>query len=314
MKTCKALINFFFIASLSAQMDISFMRFYMDESSFLSDVRLLSTQRFNNPHIQVFYNSKKEVVLKEWINAQGELIKRELFDYSNGKPIRRYYLNSSSRPDSVKYFGEDEPWSKEFRKVTDPRKKDYFSNQESVFILNEQDQFDRIRFNTVQGFPYGEISFFYNHLGLLVGELWKVLPEKITVRKYAYSTDMLTGRKEIREYNHQAEQVSRVVLSQPPAESLYKTKPPRSGNKLDEISILLEDIRSKDLKIPFDVFIPKTDHDLMVLTNGDSILVENLELGQQQVKFSVANEDGQLTMPIIRIKTIISKYGEPIFP
>ena len=125
---------------------------------------------------------------------------------------------------------------------------------------------------------------------------------------------MLTGRKEIREYNQQAEQVSRVVLSRPPAESLYKTKPPRSGNKLDEISILLEDIRSKDLKIPFDVFIPKTDHDLMVLTNGDSILVENLELGQQQVKFSVANEDGQLTMPIIRIKTIISKYGEPIFP
>ena len=71
---------------------------------------------------------------------------------------------------------------------------------------------------------------------------------------------------------------------------------------------MLEDIRSKDLKIPFDVFIPKTDHDLMVLTNGDSIMVENLELGQQQVKFSVANEDGQLTMPIIRIKTIISKF------
>ena len=99
MKTCKALINFFFIASLSAQMDISFMRFYMDESSFLSDVRLLSTQRFNNPHIQVFYNSKKEVVLKEWINAQGELIKRELFDYSNGKPISCLLYTSPSPRD-----------------------------------------------------------------------------------------------------------------------------------------------------------------------------------------------------------------------
>ena len=77
---------------------------------------------------------------------------------------------------------------------------------------------------------------------------------------------------------------------------------------------MLEDIRSKDLKIPFDVFIPKTNYDLMVLTNGDSLMVHLKDIGQQNVKFSLANERGQLTMPTTRIKAIISKYGEPIFP
>ena len=314
MKTCKTFIFFIFLAGVNAQMDISFMRFYSDESSFLSDIRLLSTQRFNIPHIQVFYNSNKEAVLKEWIDIQGEVVKREVLEYSNEKPIRKYYLNNISKPDSVKFFGDNEPWSQEFRKVLDPQEKNYYSGQETVFILNEADQLDQIRFNTIQGFSYGQISFFYNHLGLLIGEVWSALPEKSIIRKYAYSSDILTGKKEIREYNQKAEQVSYVVLSQPPAESLYKTKPPRSGNRLDEVSILLEDIRSKDLKIPFDVFIPKTDYDLMVLTNGDSLMVHLKDIGQQNVKFSLANERGQLTMPTTRIKAIISKYGEPIFP
>ena len=52
----------------------------------------------------------------------------------------------------------------------------------------------------------------------------------------------------------------------------------------------------------------------MVLTNGDSLMVHLKDIGQQNVKFSLANERGQLTMPTTRIKAIISKYGEPIFP
>ena len=82
-----------------------------------------------------------------------------------------------------------------------------------------------------------------------------------------------------------------MVLSQPPAESLYKTIPPRTGNNLDEISILLEDIRKKNLKVPFDVFIPKTEHDLMVLTNGDSLMVEVVDIGQQQIIFNIIDQD-----------------------
>ena len=70
----------------------------------------------------------------------------------------------------------------------------------------------------------------------------------------------------------------------------------------------------KQEEVPFDVFIPKTEHDLMVLTNGDSLMVEVVDIGQQQIIFNIIDQDGQLTMPKFRVRTIVSKYGEPIYP
>jgi hypothetical protein len=161
---------------------------------------------------------------------------------------------------------------------------------------------------------YGEIDFIYDHLGLLTGEVWRSLPEQHIVRRFAYAVNMLTAKKEIWEYDSKGQEVSHIVLIQPPADQLYKTLPPRYGNRLDEISIILEDIRKRDYKIPFDVFIPKTDHDHMLLTNGDSLMVEIIELGQQRVIFKIIGNSDQLTMPIYRVKSITSKYGERIFP
>ena len=125
---------------------------------------------------------------------------------------------------------------------------------------------------------------------------------------------MLTGKKEIWEYDAQGQEVSHVALTRPPAERLYKTPPPRTGNRLDEISIILEDIREKDLKIPFDVFIPKTNYDLMVLTNGDSLMINLLEIGDQRMTFQIVGEADTLVMPKFRVESIMSKYGERIFP
>ena len=77
---------------------------------------------------------------------------------------------------------------------------------------------------------------------------------------------------------------------------------------------ILEDIYQKDHKIPFDVFIPKTDHDLMVLTNNDSLLVQLQDITNLEVKFKIIGQEGNLTMPINRVKNIMSKYGERIYP
>ncbi len=314
MKACKITLFILLTHALYAQLSISYMRFYANDKDFISDIRLLATHRFNHSHLQVFYDENKTPLLKEWLDEKGDVLKREYLEYKGKNLVRTYYLNDSQSPDSVRYFGKDEPWSQEFRKVLNHQNKSYYDRQETLFVLNQSNQFDTMRFINVQGNPYGEIEFIYNHLGFLVGEVWRLLPKKIIVRKYAYSTDILTGKKEIREFNQNAEQISYMVLSQPPAESLYKTIPPRAGNNLDEISILLEDIRQKDLKIPFDVFIPKTDHDLMVLTNGDSLMVEIVDMQRQQIIFSIAGEEGKLTMPKYRVRAIVSKYGEPIYP
>ena len=299
---------------LTSNYEISFVRFYANESDYISDIRLLATQRFAQSHMQVFYNDQKIPQIKEWLDDKGETIKWEVLDYKEKRLIRRYFLNIDQKPDSLIQFGQDEPWSQEFRKSYDKSNRQYYEGQESKFILNESSQIDLIQFTNVQGKLYGEIDFIYNHLGLLIGEVWRELPSQKIVRRFAYSIDMLTMKKEIWEYDKNGQEVSYVVLIQPPADELYKTLPPRFGNRLDEISVLLEDIRSRDIKIPFDVFIPKTDYDLMILTNNDSLMVEIIELGQQKVKFKIIGESDQLTMPKIRVKSITSKYGERIFP
>ena len=299
---------------LTINYEISFVRFYANESDYISDIRLLATQRFAQSHMQVFYNDQKIPQIKEWLDDKGETIKWEVLDYKEKRLIRRYFLNIDQKPDSLIQFGQDEPWSQEFRKSYDKSNRQYYEGQESKFILNESSQIDLIQFTNVQGKLYGEIDFIYNHLGLLIGEVWRELPSQKIVRRFAYSIDMLTMKKEIWEYDKNGQEVSYVVLIQPPADELYKTLPPRFGNRLDEISVLLEDIRSRDIKIPFNVFIPKTDYDLMILTNNDSLMVEIIELGQQKVTFKIIGESDQLTMPKIRVKSITSKYGERIFP
>ena len=295
--------------------EVSFMRFYATDHDYLSDNRLLATDRFERPHLQVFYNDRKLAVMKEWINADGESINQEVLQYSKeNKLIRRYFLDADQKPDSLIQYGVDEPWSEEFRKETPKQIQGYYEGQASKFILNESDQIESIHFTDVRGDHYGKIDFIYDHLGLLNGELWISLPTEKTIRRFAYSIDMLTNRKEIWEFDHRGQEVSHVALVKPPADQLYKTPPPRYGNRLDEISIILEEIREKDLTVPFDVFIPKTDYDLMVLTNGDSLLIHVVELGKQRVTFIIIGEKGELTIPKYRVQSITTKYGEQIFP
>ena len=294
--------------------EISFVRFYANESDYIADIRLLATQRFSQSHMQVFYTDQKIPLLKEWLDEKGETIKWEVLDYKDKRLIRRYFLNLDQNPDSLIQFGQDEPWSIEFRKSFDSRNREYYEGQESKFILNEASQINLIHFINVQGKLYGEIDFIYDHLGLLIGEVWREFPSQKIVRRFAYSTDMLTMKKAIWEYDKNGQEISHVVLAQTHADKLYKTLPPRFGNRLDEISVLLEDIRSRDIKVPFDVFIPKTDYDLMILTNNDSLMVEVIELGQQRITFKIVGESDQLTIPKFRVQSITSKYGERIFP
>ena len=311
----KNLIFLFFSIFYCYGQEISFMRFYANDHDYLSDNRLFATARFNKPYIQVFYNDNKVPIIREFIDSQGNLVNKEVFEYKNEeKLIRRYFLDNDQRPDSLIQYGDDEPWSLEFRKVIKDKNKYYYQGQESKFILNTSDQIQKIVFSNVQGFDYGEIKFVYDHLGLLKGELWNILPNKSTIRRFAYDIDMITGRKEIWEYGENGQEISHIALTQPPASALYKTPPPRIGTRLDEISIILEDIRSQKIEIPFDIFIPKTDFDLMILTNNDSLMIDLVNINSNRITFKIIGDTSALTMPIFRVQSITSKYGERIFP
>ena len=52
----------------------------------------------------------------------------------------------------------------------------------------------------------------------------------------------------------------------------------------------------------------------MVLTNNDSLMINLLNIGSQRITFKIIGDTSELTMPIFRVKNIVSKYGESIYP
>ena len=96
------------IISLTFGQDrISFVRFYLNEQNYRSDIRLMASERHGQPYIQVFYNDLKMPIIKEWIDQQGETNKKEVLGYKGKKLIRRYFLNINQEPDSLIQFGKD---------------------------------------------------------------------------------------------------------------------------------------------------------------------------------------------------------------
>ena len=90
MKICKKIIVFTsLLYILNAQLSISYLRFYASDKDFISDVRLLATHRFDRSHLQVFYNSNKIPILKEWVDNNGDVYKREYLEHSEKKLIRK---------------------------------------------------------------------------------------------------------------------------------------------------------------------------------------------------------------------------------
>ena len=100
----------------------------------MSDLRLMASERHGQPYIQVFYNDSKMPIIKEWIDQNGEINKKEVLGYKGKSLKRRYFLNLDQQPDSLIQFGKDEPWSEEFRKVFNTKRKDYFDGQELSLI------------------------------------------------------------------------------------------------------------------------------------------------------------------------------------
>ena len=52
----------------------------------------------------------------------------------------------------------------------------------------------------------------------------------------------------------------------------------------------------------------------MILTNTDSLMIDLVNINSNRVTFKVIGDTSSLTMPIFRVKSITSKYGERIYP
>ncbi len=296
--------------------DIRLVRYYASEMDFIADNRLMATGRTGTAHLQVFFNDEKLPVLKEWVDKKGDTKKREILEYdTSGNLYRRYELNMALSPINVTVYGEKEPWSIEFRKAISQKNSSLdYKGQISLFAVNLEAKIESVVFQTISGYLYGKINFYYNHLGFLVGEDWQILPEEKSIRRYIYTYDLISEKRELTEYGRNGEEVSRVVLALAPEDKLYAYPPPRTGNRLDEISILLNDIKGKDFHIPFDVFIPRTKYDVIILNSGERMEIKLIQMGHKYVRFKFPGTEEELHIPLSKVNSISNKFGENLYP
>jgi len=306
----------FLMGLLLSQEAIAFIKYFNNDRDFLGDKPMLASERNTVKHIRVSYNEAKQPILKEWINTQGQPDKREIFSYDKeGKLLSRAILKKNNKPDKVITYGDSEPWGIEFRK--------YFYNdnvnipyvdQRSEFQMSAENQIEQINFFTVDNRHYGSIAFAYDRLGFVTNEIWIKEPENQIVRRFKYQYDIIAQVKQIWEYDRTGNLISHQALQQAPADELYKKPPPRTGNALSEAGLIIEELRYRRMLAPNPAFIPVTLWDQLVTNNKDRFDIDFISVNENNVEFREPNGQDILSISLDRVASVVSRFGEIIYP
>ena len=306
----------FLMGLLLSQEAIAFIKYFNNDRDFLGDKPMLASERNTVKHIRVSYNEAKQPILKEWINTQGQPDKREIFSYDKeGKLLSRAILKKNNKPDKVITYGDSEPWGIEFRK--------YFYNdnvnipyvdQRSEFQMSAENQIEQINFFTVDNRHYGSIAFAYDRLGFVTNEIWIKEPENQIVRRFKYQYDIIAQVKQIWEYDRTGNLISHQALQQAPADELYKKPPPRTGNALSEAGLIIEELRYRRMLTPNPAFIPVTLWDQLVTNNKDRFDIDFISVNENNVEFREPNGQDILSISLDRVASVVSRFGEIIYP
>ena len=296
--------------------DISYIRYYANEKDFIANVPIKSTSRRGFDHLTAYFNDYNLPVKLEHYMSNGSLTKREIMEYNDDKVlVRKGEVNSEGKFLKLVVFSNDEPWSIEFQK-SNFIKDEYinFNDQRSTFIIPRGEQVTQIIFETIDGKKYGKIELDYDYLNFLSEERWRALPSGKIIRKFKYKFDLMSNVTQIWEYGKDNELISEVSLDMVPADQLYRTPPPRTGNILDEYDIIKKEIEDKRIISSNNPIIPHTNFDQLVLKTGQSLDIDFVGTNQNGIQFRLNHNDGLLTVPFSNVRSLTSRMGDVIYP
>jgi len=296
--------------------DISYIRYYANEKDFIANVPIKSTSRRGFDHLTAYFNDYNLPVKLEHYMSNGSLTKREIMEYNDDKVlVRKGEVNSEGKFLKLIVFSNDEPWSIEFQK-SNFIKDEYinFNDQRSTFIIPRGEQVTQIIFETIDGKKYGKIELDYDYLNFLSEERWRALPSGEIIRKFKYKFDLMSNVTQIWEYGKNNELISEVALDMVPADQLYRTPPPRTGNILDEYDIIKKEIEDKRIISSNNPIIPHTNFDQLVLKTGQSLDIDFVGTNQNGIQFRLNDNDGLLTVPFSNVRSLTSRMGDVIYP
>jgi len=296
--------------------DISYIRYYANEKDFIANVPMKSTSRRGFDHLTAYFNDYNLPVKLEHYMSNGSLTKREIMEYNDDKVlVRKGEVNSEGKFLKLVVFSNDEPWSIEFQKSNFIKDEHInFTDQRSTFIIPRGEQVTQIIFETIDGKKYGKIELDYDYLNFLSEERWRALPSGEIIRKFKYKFDLMSNVTQIWEYGKNNELISEVALDMVPADQLYRTPPPRTGNILDEYDIIKKEIEDKRIISSNNPIIPHTNFDQLVLKTGQSLDIDFVGTNQNGIQFRLNDNDGLLTVPFSNVRSLTSRMGDVIYP
>ena len=296
--------------------DISYIRYYANEKDFIANVPMKSTSRRGFDHLTAYFNDYNLPVKLEHYMSNGSLTKREIMEYNDDKVlVRKGEVNSEGKFLKLVVFSNDEPWSIEFQKSNFIKDEHInFTDQRSTFIIPRGEQVTQIIFETIDGKKYGKIELDYDYLNFLSEERWRALPSGKIIRKFKYKFDLMSNVTQIWEYGKDNELISEVALDMVPADQLYRTPPPRTGNILDEYDIIKKEIEDKRIISSNNPIIPHTNFDQLVLKTGQSLDIDFVGTNQNGIQFRLNDNDGLLTVPFSNVRSLTSRMGDVIYP
>ena len=310
---------FYFLFAVNfclAQGIVSYLQYFWTEKDFIAGTALPKTERFNSDHLAVSYNEKGIPVYMNWISKNGDTVKSELLSYDqDGALAGKSRIDSVGEITNVFRYGETEPWSLEFRTYYFPESQILsFMGQESEFSFDKSGNIQEILFKTVNGVYYGAMSFRYNHHDLLTQELWISIPNNEVVRRFALEHDFLAKSCKIWEYGKTGDLVSHVVLEMVPEDGFYNRLPPKKGNVLEEVFVIMEELRMNRITFSGPEFIPETEWDKLVLKTGEEIPVDYISTSKHGFHVRFLDEPDELVIPAYQVESLTSRWGEMLYP
>ena len=305
-----------FKATFVYSQDISYIRYYANEKDFMANVPMKASDRRGYDHMAAYFNDRNLPVKVEYYLSNGSLNKREVMEYNKEKElVRKGEVNSKGKYIKLIVYSNNEPWSQEYQKWNYSGKESLnFTGQRSIFSIPRGEQVTQIIFQTVDGLQYGKIELDYDYLGFLSEERWRELPSGKIIRKFNYKFDLLSDVTQIWEYGKKGELISEVALDMVPADQLYRTPPPRTGNILDEYDIIAKEIEEKRIITSNNPIIARTENDQLILKSGQAYQIDYVGTNQNGIQFRLKDSDGLLTIPFDNVRSLTSRMGDVIYP
>ena len=310
------IVSIIFKATFVYSQDISYIRYYANEKDFMANVPMKASDRRGYDHMAAYFNDRNLPVKVEYYLSNGSLNKREVMEYNKEKElVRKGEVNSKGKYIKLIVYSNNEPWSQEYQKWNYSGTESFnFTEQRSIFSIPRGEQVTQIIFQTVDGLQYGKIELDYDYLSFLSEERWRELPSGKIIRKFNYKFDLLSDVTQIWEYGKKGELISEVALDMVPADQLYRTPPPRTGNILDEYDIIAKEIEEKRIITSNNPIIARTENDQLILKSGQAYQIDYVGTNQNGIQFRLKDSDGLLTIPFDNVRSLTSRMGDVIYP